>query len=187
MLPSIAEIKILRKRLSLTQEGLSKASGVSQSLIAKTESGRIVPSYDKARRLFEALESASKRESLHAKDIMSKKFKSVRESDTARKAIGLMEKNGFSQAPVIMKGKCTGVVTESGILASLRELGGKKFNSVKVREIMEEPPPILSEDTAFAVLAGVLRHEQAVLISRKGKITGIVTKSDLLKSALIRV
>lgn len=184
MLPEIAEIKAYRKRLGLTQTELSRLCGVSQSLIAKSESGKIVPSYDKAKKIFEALEQASKKESLRARDIMSRRVKFVKESDSARKAISLMEKNGFSQLPVIKREKCIGVVTERGALSALRELGPKEFNSAKTSEIMEEPLPIVSENALFPLLTGILNHEQALLVSRKGKIVGIITKSDLLKSAL---
>ena len=43
------EISRLRKQLGLTQAELAKLSGVSQSLIAKLEAGKIEPSYSKAK------------------------------------------------------------------------------------------------------------------------------------------
>lgn len=186
MLPEISEIRAFRRRLGLTQTELSKLCGVSQSLIAKMESKQIVPSYEKAKRIFEALEQAGRRKSSRAKEIMSRRVRSVREADTVRKAVSLMEKNAFSQVPVIRRDKCIGVVTERGALSALRELDPKEFNSLTAADIREECPPIVNEQTLFPVLAGILNHEQAVLVSKKGKITGIITKSDLLKSALVR-
>ena len=108
MLPEITEIRAYRKGLGLTQKELSEKSSVSQSLIAKMENGKVTPSYDKAKKIFEALEQASKREALKARDIMSRRVKSVKPGDSARKAISLMEKHGLSQVPVLKAGQCVG-------------------------------------------------------------------------------
>ncbi|MBI2575829.1 helix-turn-helix domain-containing protein, partial [Candidatus Woesearchaeota archaeon] len=45
MIPELANIKTLRKKLGLTQSGFAGQVGVSQSLVAKIEAGRIDPSY----------------------------------------------------------------------------------------------------------------------------------------------
>jgi len=182
MLPEIGEIKAYRKKLGLTQSGLSKLSGVSQSLIAKMESGKIIPSYNKAKKLFEALEGAGQKKQAHAIDLMSKRLRCVKETDSAKKAISLMEKHGFSQLPVMKGEKCVGTLTESRALSVLSR-AGEKFSKLRVVDIMEEPPPIVNEQTVFPVLAGILSHGNTVLVSKKGKITGIISKSDLLKNA----
>ncbi len=184
MLPDIGEIKTYRKKLGLTQSGLSELSGVSQSLIAKMESGKITPSYDKAKSLFEALENIGQKKQARALGLMSKKLRCVKETDSAKKAISLMDHQGFSQVPVMKGEKCVGTLSESRALSVLSE-AGKKFAKLKVADIMEEPLPIVNEQTLFPVLAGILSHENAVLVSKKGKITGIITKSDLLKNALL--
>lgn len=56
MLPSLDEIAKRRKLLGLTQKQLAKIAGVSQSFIAKIESGKIDPSYSKAKAIFDTLE-----------------------------------------------------------------------------------------------------------------------------------
>ena len=61
----VEEIKVIRKNLDLTQEELSRLSGISQSLIARIEAGTVDPSFSKAERIFSALEKAkSKKTSL---------------------------------------------------------------------------------------------------------------------------
>ena len=57
MLPKIEDIKRRRKILELTQTELAKMAGISQSLLVKIEAGRVSPTYDKAERIFLALES----------------------------------------------------------------------------------------------------------------------------------
>ena len=185
VLPEISEIKAYRKGLGLTQKELSEKSSVSQSLIAKMENGKITPSYGKAKKIFEALEQASKSESLKACDIMSRRVKSVKPGDSARKAISLMERHGLSQVPVLKAGQCVGVVSERGALRALRELARKEFGAARVSDIMEEPLPVVSDQALFPLLSGILSHSPALLVSRRGKSVGIITKSDLLKSALV--
>ena len=53
MLPELSEIKAKRKHLGLSQSGLSVKTGVSQSLIAKLEAGKISPSYLSAKKIFD--------------------------------------------------------------------------------------------------------------------------------------
>ncbi|MEM0360693.1 MAG: CBS domain-containing protein, partial [Candidatus Diapherotrites archaeon] len=115
--------------------------------------------------------------------IMSRKVKSISFNESARKAVEIMEKNGFSQIPVVKRGQCVGIITESGALSAIREKGSQ-FNLLKASDIMGEPLPVVNSHTVFPVLAGILNHEQAVLVAERGKIAGIITKSDLLKKAL---
>ena len=51
MLPELEEIKKKRKLFGMTQADLAAECGVSQSLIAKLESGKIVPAYGKAKKI----------------------------------------------------------------------------------------------------------------------------------------
>ena len=66
---------------------------------------------------------------------------------------------------------------ESTILKNL----DKDPQKLKVEEIMEESFPIIDEDSSVDVVKTLLTHHQAVLTSKRGKITGIITRSDLLK------
>ncbi len=184
MIPSIKEIRACRKHLGLTQAELSRMSSVSQSLIAKIESGKIMPGYEKARKIFVALHEVREKKSQTARDIMSKKIKYLKEDDTLKKAISTMEKYGFSQLPVLNEGKCVGVITEHCALSTLKKFEPQKIGFLKASEIMEEALPIISEKTSVPMLAGMLDYSQALLVSRRGKIVGIITKTNILKSAL---
>ena len=50
----------------------------------------------------------------------------------------------------------------------------------KIEEIMGPPFTILDESTPIEIAAIHLHHEDAVLIMRKGVISGILTSSDYL-------
>ena len=54
--PSPEEIKALRKKAKLTQQELAEKAGVSQSLIARIESGTVNPRLSTLIRIMKALE-----------------------------------------------------------------------------------------------------------------------------------
>jgi len=180
MLPDLGEIKALRKQHGLTQSQLAAISSVSQSLIAKLEAGKIVPSYDKAKRLFDTLEKMHEETQLCAADVMVKKVLFVDEKDTVKKAVKILEKNGLSQLPVMRKGQSIGIVTEKGLLAGIGK--GIDVENDLVEEVMEDAPTTIQENTPLPLVSQLLNHCPAVLVKKKGKIRGIITKSDLLKS-----
>ena len=92
MLPQIEEIKRKRKVLNITQFKLAKLVGVSQSLIAKLESGKLDPSYSNAKKIFLALEKMETSDSKKVKNVMTNKILKVEISDTVKTAINSMKK-----------------------------------------------------------------------------------------------
>ncbi len=186
MLPSVQEIKNLRKKAELTQKELAELTGLSQSYIARLESGDLNPTYDNIKKIFNVLENEiSKKEGsmLKASDIMSKNVIFVNSSDTLEKAMKLLLDYGFSQLPVIDNGIIVGSITDNKIGQNIAN--GKTTKDLKklfVSEFMEEPFPQISENTPIRVISYLLKQYQALLVTNKGKISGIITKSDLLKS-----
>jgi|TARA_B100001971_G_C18254880_1_gene581215 predicted transcriptional regulator len=181
MITEISEIKTLRKKLGLTQSQLSKIAGVSQSLIAKIEADRIDPTYTKVKKIFTALSDFGKKHELKADDIMNKKIISVKPGEKISEAIKKMRKFGISQMPVIDEHKSIGVVSEAIILDSILE---KKGN--KIKEIMQDPPPIVSKNTPVAVISQLLHSCPMVLVSESGKLNGVITRSDILAKTYSR-
>jgi predicted transcriptional regulator len=172
---SLDEIKEIRKKYGLTQSDLAKRADVSQSLIAKIEAGRIDPTYTKAQKIFDALDTLHKKKEVKAEEVMTKKVISVKPDDDIKDAIKKMKKDNISQMPVIEDDKSIGTVTEAIILEAL--LNNK---SGMIKEIMEDSPPIVSKNTSVAAISNLLRFSSMVLVSEDGKIKGTITKSDLL-------
>ena len=46
---------------------------------------------------------------------------------------------------------------------------------------MQEPMPQVSEDTSISIIRPLLENHYGVLVTRKGELVGIITRSDLLK------
>lgn len=172
----IEEIKIIRKKLSLTQSELAKESGVSQSLIAKIESGNLDPTYSNAQKIFESLNTISQKNELNSGDIIQNKILSIKPDSDISTAIKLMERHNISQLPVIEDNKSIGMVSETIILEALIN---KKTGTVK--EIMRDSPPIVSSKTNVHAISSLLKFFPMVLVSKNGKLKGVITKSDLLE------
>lgn len=173
----ILEIKKLRQKIGITQSELARQSGVSQSLIAKIESGNLDPSYGNAKKIFETLSSLEKGNEASARMIMHKKIICVQKTDTIKECIILMRKHNISQMSVQFKDKVVGHISESLLIDKILE----GDTNLSVGELMETSPPILPPETKQGVLTSLLRHFPLVLIEEKGELLGVVTKADLLK------
>ena len=171
----LEEIKKIRKKLGMTQTELAYRAGISQSLIAKIESGRIDPTYTKTMKIFAALSELEKKEEIKAEQIMKTKIISIDSGTTIKEAIDRMKKFQISQLPVIDNTKLVGSVSESTILDALL-----KSKATKVKEIMQESPPIVSKTTSIQVVSNLLKHFPMVIVSKEGKLIGLITKTDLL-------
>ncbi len=177
----IEKIQEIRKKLNLTQTELSKLAGVSQSLIAKLESGHIDPAYSKVKAIFEALDNQINKDQKRklAKDIATKNVIFVTSSDLVEKVIKIMRTKAISQVPVKYGQNIIGSLSEDLFV----DFAERKDNVAikKVAEVMKESFPIVPETSEVEVVANLLHHYGAVLIKKDGNISGIITKSDLIK------
>ena len=87
-------------------------AGVSQSFIAKIESGKIDPSYNKVKAIFDVLEKMETKVNHTAKKIFHKGVVGVQKNETIGKAISLMMKHGYSQLPVFDGEQVVGCISE---------------------------------------------------------------------------
>ena len=138
---SVERIGRLRKQLGLTQKQLANLSGVSQSLIAKIESGKIDPAHSKVVQILSALESVENQEKKKAKDVMTKHIVSVAPEETVSKAIKLMRDKNISQIPVLDGHRCVGSISERILLDLVSQNADLK--SIKVKEVMNGSFPTI--------------------------------------------
>ncbi|MEM5794425.1 MAG: CBS domain-containing protein [Candidatus Aenigmatarchaeota archaeon] len=182
MLPEIEEIEKRRKNLGLTQKSLAAFCGLSQSLIAKIESKKVNPSYYAVKKIFDCLEALEKRSQITAEQLLTAKVVWIKNKEKVSKAIKLMRRYGYSQLPVFDGKNFVGSISERTILDQISK--GKRpsdFLNKKVEEIMEESFPIVTEKEPLSSILTLLQNNHAILVSKKGKIVGIITKADLLK------
>ena len=173
----LEEIKSLRKKFNLTQLDLAKLSGLSQSMIAKIEAGRLEPTFSNAKKIFNVLNSMTQEEELIANDFIKNKIISVNSKVKLKNVIKQMKKHNISQLPVINEGVLVGLISESIILENLFNNNGASL----VEDIMADPPPSISENTPIKVISNLLKSFQMVIVNKKGKLFGVITKSDLIQ------
>lgn len=178
MLFEISSLKSLRKQMNLTQSEFARKAGVSQSMIAKIESGRLDPSYSNVRKITETIEKLSHEQETRAKDVMIRKVISINANEKLKDIIKLLNKHDISQVPVMKNNRIAGIIYESTIL---EKVGNKEFSELTAGDIMEDTPPLVSEDTGMSAVSSLLRHFPIVLITSKGELTGVITKVDILK------
>ncbi|MFQ5836808.1 MAG: XRE family transcriptional regulator, partial [Candidatus Bathyarchaeia archaeon] len=174
MLPSLEKIARKRKMLGLTQKKLANLSGVSQSLIAKLESGKTDPSYTKVKAIIDVLNQLEMKMEVHAREIVHSKVVSVQKSDKVSKAVRLMMEHGYSQLPVFDGEHAVGSISEKTILSQVS--AGRDLSQISVlfvEEVMNEAFPQVGEDAPLSLISGLLQVYPAVLVSKKGKVTGI--------------
>lgn len=175
----LEEIKKLRKKHSLTQAELAKLSNVSQSMIAKLESGNLDPAYSKVKKILEVLNNLTEKNEAKALDFMQKKIVSSSRTELVTEAAKKMRKYEISQLPVIEKNHVIGLVSEADILDKIAD--GNEIARMKIEEIMEEAPPVIAKKTPMKAVLELLKFSPLLIVSDNGEFIGIITKSDVLK------
>ena len=69
-------------------------------------------------------------------------------------------------------------------IITFKTLLGKELKGKTVKEVMDNKHvfPTVAADTKLSVIISIINEEQAVLVSEKGMIGGIITKQDILKN-----
>ncbi len=63
------------------------------------------------------------------------------------------------------------------------EWKGHYWGEDKIKEIMRESPPIVAENTSATAVSSLLQYSPMVLVSDKGRLVGVITRSDVLSKA----
>lgn len=179
--PDIYNIRKIRKRLKITQTDLAKEAGVSQSLVARIESGLIDPRYSKVVSIFNALKKLNKKEAITVEKFMHKGVFKVLKDEKISKVIEIMKRHNISQVPIFDDNSMVGTISEKILLKHLSKQGIHQLSARKSEEIMEEPFPTVPKDTPVESIIALFDSYPAIAISNKQSITGVLTKSDLLK------
>ena len=94
-------------------------------------------------------------------------------------ALEKMTESGVTQIPVLEDNRSVGSIRESRVLAKL--LGDRDLLNAKVSEVMDDSFPVLDMDTSLNEIKAKLQKHPAVLIEDFKRITGIITRSDVLE------
>ena len=163
----------MRIEAGLIQGQLAELARVSQAHVAKIEKGRVDPRLSTVNRIIQVL---TERERKKCGDIMTKDVIFARSRDKILKTSEVMMRHAISQLPVIENDRVIGTITEESIIKNLNTA------DEVVEKLMQPPLPSVPEETEVSMIRPLLEDRPGVLITSKGDITGIITRSDLLKT-----
>jgi cystathionine beta-synthase len=103
----------------------------------------------------------------------------VTPEDTVSDALDKMNANGITQLPVLDGHESVGSLRESQVLTKL--LADRELLNAKVSEVMDKGFPVVDVDTSINEIKSKLVRSPAVLIEDFKRITGILTRGDVLE------
>jgi len=117
-------------------------------------------------------------------EIMSRDPDTIDARSSVMQAVEKMKAGDFSQLPVVRTGRILGVITIKDVFNNL-ELD---LEEVSVETIMSSVgAPMVDENTLITSIIQLFRDSPAVLVQRQGRLTGIITKSDLPKIGVLNL
>ena len=179
---AIPEIRRRRRALGLPLGEVARAVGRSDATVSRIERGQIRPSYELVQAILTYLEEKENAITTHlsAQDVMTRPVRTVEASRPLGDASRLMEEHAISQLPVTEAGRVTGSLSEAAILRSLTQGSGHR-TMTRVREVQESAYPQVDLDFPTDLLADLLARVPAVLVTHRGSLSGIITRSDLIR------
>jgi cystathionine beta-synthase len=102
----------------------------------------------------------------------------VNPNELVAAALAKMNELGLTQVPVLEDGKPVGSLRENHLLSKVFD--NRDLLEAPVRDVMEKSFPVVDVDDDVNVVSRKLRTSPAVLIEEYGRITGIITRLDLL-------
>jgi len=116
---------------------------------------------------------------LSLRDVLSREFVGVSESDELLDAVELMREEHTNSAVVLRGSAPVGVVTAGTVFDVL--LDGRDPDSVTAGDVMDDPPESLSLDASVADAADLMGRtgDPHVLVSDDGGVHGVVEARDV--------
>jgi cystathionine beta-synthase len=94
-------------------------------------------------------------------------------------ALARMDELGLSHIPVVEEGKSVGSLRENRILVKV--LANRELLERPVSEVMGASFPLVDVDASAADVTRQLQKSPAVLVEEYGRITGIITRHDMIE------
>ncbi len=104
---------------------------------------------------------------------------SVSPDEIVSAALQKMSESGVTQIPVLRDNAAVGSLRESHVLTKL--LSDRELMNAKVGDVMDKSFPVVDVDTSLKEIKAKLQKSPAVLIEDFKRITGIITRSDVLE------
>lgn len=103
---------------------------------------------------------------------------SVKPTDTVAEALEKMDELGLTQIPVLEEGRAVGSLRENRVLAKV--VRNRELLTSPISEVMEAGFPTVDVDASSKEVTRKLQTSPAILVEEYGRITGIITRHDVL-------
>jgi CBS domain-containing protein len=129
---------------------------------------------------------------MYARDIMTAPVQVVSPDATVAHARNLMVRHKISRLPVMENGVLVGILTKKDIAYRMRKgepaWRRRPLDRIPVGALMTEHPVVVQPDTGVKEIARIFTHQNfsSVPVVDGGVVAGIITKTDLMKSAFVR-
>jgi CBS domain-containing protein len=129
---------------------------------------------------------------MYARDVMIAPVFVISPDATVAHARNLMVRHRISRLPVMEGGRLCGILTKKDIAYRLRQgepaWRRRPLDRIPVGALMTERPVVVGPDTGAREIARIFveRGISSVPVMEAGTMAGIVTKTDLMKSAPVR-
>jgi CBS domain-containing protein len=129
---------------------------------------------------------------MFARDVMTDTVFFVSPQETIAYARNLMVKHKISRLLVMEEGRLTGILTKKDIAYHIRQCEPvwrrRPVDQIPVEAFATASPVVVAPDTGIKEIAGIFAQKNisSVPVMEGGKVVGIVTKTDLMKSSLVR-
>jgi len=129
---------------------------------------------------------------MFARDIMTAPVHIVSPDATVAHARNLMVRHHISRLPVMENGVLVGILTKKDIAYRMRRgepaWRRRPLDRIPVGALMTEHPVVVQPDTGVKEIARLFveRNFSSVPVVDAGAVSGIITKTDLMKSVLVR-
>jgi CBS domain-containing protein len=129
---------------------------------------------------------------MFARDIMNAPVHVVSPDATVAHARNLMVRHKISRLPVMENGVLVGIITKKDIAYRMRKgepaWRRRPLDRIPVGAFMTEHPVVVQPDTGVKEIARIFTKQNfsSVPVMDGGVVAGIITKTDLMKSALVR-
>ena len=110
-----------------------------------------------------------------------KSLVTVTPAERVADVLAKMDELGLSYLPVIEEGRSVGSLRENRLLAKV--LGKRELLEASVSEVMEKSFPCVDVDASAIEVSRELQKNPAILVEEYGRITGIITRHDLLDAS----
>lgn len=184
-IPTPEELKARREMLGIRQAELAELAGISQSMVARIESGSVDPRVSTLEKIVRVLNEARKPR-ITAAQVMHSPVLFVEAGDPLTRAVEIMDARNISQLPVIESGVPVGCISESAIVSAIEDRSGSHGHELMVKQVLEPGFPTVPPGMDIETVVKILQKHHAVLVMEEGRVQGVITKHDLISLIIER-